>query len=74
MKFVPSSNIRLLRYTLFLSTQISAETAAEEMSIFTTSHESSYSKELRCRLTTPGNFIANVIFVIEIIITPNAME
>ena len=30
--------------------------------------------ELKCRLATSGNFIANVIFIIEIIITPNAME
>ena len=35
MKFVPSSYLRLLKGTLFLSTQISAETAAEDMSIFT---------------------------------------
>ena len=26
------------------------------------------------RVATSGNFIANVIFIIEIIITPNAME
>ena len=30
--------------------------------------------ELKCRLATSGNFIANVIFIIEIIIIPNAME
>ena len=30
--------------------------------------------ELKCRLATSGNFIANVIFIIEIIIAPNAME
>ena len=30
--------------------------------------------ELKCRLATSGNFIGNVIFIIEIIIKPNAME
>ena len=30
--------------------------------------------ELECRLATSGNFIANVILIIEIIITLNAME
>ena len=29
---------------------------------------------MECRLATSENFIANVIFIIEIIITPNAME
>ena len=33
-----------------------------------------YPNELKCRLPISGNFIVNVIFIIEIIITPNATE
>ena len=33
-----------------------------------------YLNELKCRLATSGNLTANVIFIIEIIITPNAVE
>ena len=33
-----------------------------------------YPNELKCRLPISGNFIVNVIFIIRIIITPNAMN
>ena len=40
-KILPSSSLRLLGYSLYLNSNISAETAAEDMLIFTIFHESS---------------------------------
>ena len=56
------------------SNTISAEMQQKTCQFLPSSMRAANPNELKCRLATSGNFIANVIFIIEIIIIPNVME